>query len=532
MEEMNRRRFLAASAGTVVAAGTAAPVIAAAPAPTGAPPAGAPQFAPSRRVPLRFDASIDDCEVVGKIPSDMEGAFYRVGYEWYYPPKFADDAILNADGYVSMFRFKGGKVDYRGRWVETHRLQEMRKARRQLYGYYRNPYTDDPSIADPSRPNLRTVANTAPVAHAGKLYALKEDGLPHQLDPNTLATLGTTDFNGKWLSQTFTAHPKLDPVTGEMIAFGYEATGLASDDLWIYTLDRNANVQREVRTKVPYVSVIHDMALTQKHILIPFGGYVTSKERLQAGKVHWGWDDTRLAMIGVLPRDGEAKDMRWFKGPLRCLMHTLNAQDEKDGKITLYAPFYDGNFFPFFPPVDGSPWNPAKARAFIRKITLDMNSKKDTWTEEILWPSQVSDLGKVDPRVLSLPTRYAYTSFSDPDRPLDRAAIGGGAPASATNSYGRFDLATGKVERYFAGATHNLQELSFVPRKRSGAAGFTEGDGYLVGVAENLAEQRAELVIADAQRLADGDVARVLLPFRISPQVHGVWAGADELPLA
>ncbi len=130
-------------------------------------------------MPLRFDASIDDCEVVGKIPSDMEGAFYRVGYEWYYPPKFADDAILTADGYVSMFRFKGGKVDYRGRWVETHRLQEMRKARRQLYGYYRNPYTDDPSVADASRPNLRTVANTAPVAHAGKLYALKEDGLPH-----------------------------------------------------------------------------------------------------------------------------------------------------------------------------------------------------------------------------------------------------------------------------------------------------------------------------------------------------------------
>jgi carotenoid cleavage dioxygenase-like enzyme len=43
---------------------------------------------------------------------------------------------------------------------------------------------------------------------------------------------------------------------------------------------------------------------------------------------------------------------------------------------------------------------------------------------------------------------------------------------------------------------------------------------------------RSELVSADAERLADGDVARVLLPFRISSQVHGVWAGADELPLA
>lgn len=520
---MNRRDFLAATAGTLAVAGAAAaPGIAQGAAPAGPPiGAGAP-----RTVPLRFDASIEDCEVVGKVPSDMAGAFYRVGYEWYYPPKFRDDAVLNADGYISMFRFRDGKVDYRGRWVETQRLQNLRKAGRQLYGYYRNPYTDDPSIADPTRPNLRSVANTAPVAHGGQLFALKEDGLPHRIDPNTLATLGTWDFNGGYSSQTFTAHPKLDPVSGEMVSFGYEATGLASDDLWIYTHDRSGRVTREVRTKVPYVSVIHDMALTQKHILIPFGGYVTSPERLKNGQVHWGWDNSKQAMIGVLPRDGEARDMRWFRGPLRCLMHTLNAQDEKNGKITLYAPFWDGNFFPFFPNVDGSPFDGSKARAFIRKITLDLNSKKDTWTEEILWPMPVQDLGKVDPRVVSLPTRYAWTAWSDPDRPFDRAAIGAGAPASVNNSYGRFDLATGKVDSYFAGATHNLQEVSFVPRK-----GGNEGDGYLVGVAENLAERRAELIIADAARPADGDIARVLLPFRISPQVHGVWAGTDELPL-
>ena len=527
MEKIDRRGFIAGSAGTLAVAAVAGTAGAQQAGPAAAATPGAPPVAAARRaVPLRFDASIDDCEVVGKIPADMNGAFYRVGYEWYYPPKFADDAILNADGYASMFRIKGGKVGFRGKWVETHRLRQLRKAKRQLYGYYRNPYTDDPSVSDPTRPNLRTVANTAPVVHGGKLFALKEDGLPHQLDPNTLATIGPWDFNGKWKSQTFTAHPKLDPVSGEMVSFGYEATGLASDDLWIYTHDRKGNVTREVRTKVPYVSVIHDMALTQKHILIPFGGYVTSRERLQSGKVHWGWDDSKPSYIGVLPRNGEAKDMRWFKGPLRCMMHTLNAQDEKDGRITLYASFWDSNFFPFFPPVDGTPFNPAKARAFIRKITLDLNSKNDGWTEEILWPNQVSDLGKVDPRVLSLPTRYTWTGFSDPDRPYDRARSGAGAPASVTNSYGRFDFATGKLDRYFAGSTHNLQEVSFVPRK-----GSTEGDGYIVGLADNLAEQRAELVIADAQRLADGDIARVLLPFRVSPQVHGVWAGADELPL-
>jgi len=475
--------------------------------------------------PIRFEADIDDCEVVGKIPADLDGAFYRVGGEWYYPPLQRDDAPLNADGYVSMFRFKGGKVDFRGRWIRTHRFEKEHAARRQLYGYYRNPYTDDPSVRDIKHPNLRTVSNTAPLAHGGKLFSLKEDGLPYQIDPNTLATIGTWDFGGKWKSETFSAHPKLDPLTGEMVAFGYEATGLASDDLYIYTIDKAGAVQHEVRVKVPYVSIIHDMALTHRHVVIPFGGYVTSEERLKAGKIHWGWDATKPSYIGVIPRGGDAKDMRWFKGPERCMMHTFNAHSEGN-KVILYAPFYDSNFFPFFPPVDGSPWNPQKARAFIRKLTLDLGSKSDTWKEEILWPQQVGDLGKVDPRVLSLATRYLYTSYSDPARPYDQARSGPGAPARVTNSYGRFDIATGKTDSYFAGPTHNLQENTFVPRGKG-----TEGEGYIIGVASNYAEMRSELVIADAQRLGDGDVARVILPFRINSQVHGVWAGADELPL-
>ena len=474
--------------------------------------------------PMRFEADIDDCEVVGTLPGDLEGAFFRVGGEWYYPPLSPDDAPLNADGFISSFRFKAGKVDFHNRWIHTHRFQEQRKARRQLYGNYRNPYTDDPSVRDPQHPNLRTVSNTAPVIHAGKLFSLKEDGLPYQIDPDTLATRGTWDFHGKWKSQTFQAHPKIDPLTGEMIALGYEATGLLSDDVFIYTIDKSGTVKREVRIKQPYVSLIHDMAITHKHIILPFGGYVTSEERLRQGKVHWGWDQTKPSYIGVLPRDGDARDLRWFKGPERCMMHVFNAHTEGN-KVILYAPFYDSNFFPFFPPIDGSPWNPAKARAFIRKITIDLDSKSDSWQEEILWPTQVVDLGKVDPRVVSLPSRYLYTSYSDATKPYDRDASGPGAPARMNNSYMRFDIATGKVESLFAGPTHNLQVLSFVPRGRG-----EEGDGYIVGVAANYAEMRSELIVADAQRLGEGEIARVILPFRLNSQVHGVWADAKELP--
>ena len=475
-------------------------------------------------VPLRFDAQLEDCEVFGTIPDDLDGAFYRVGGEFYYPPKFPDDAILNADGYISMFRIKNGKVDFRGRWIGTERLKLLRNAGHQLYGYYRNPYTDDPAIRDLQNPNRRTVANTAPMVHAGKLFALKEDGLPHQIDPNTLETIGPWDFEGGWRSQTFTAHPKVDPVTGEMIAYGNEADGLASDALWAYRIGNDGLVKQEVRTQVPYVSVMHDMALTQKHMLFPFGGYVTGTQRLRDGKIHWGWDNTKPGYIGVLPRDGDARDMRWFKGPLRCMMHTFNAHDDGD-RIVLYAPFWDGNFFPFFPNVDGSPFNPSLARAFVRKITIDMASSSDSWEEEILWPAPISDLNKVDPRTMSLESRYLFTSFTDPSLPFDTSRAEGPS-RPPINCYGRFDLQTGKMERYYAGPTHGLQEVTYVPRR-----GGSEGEGYIIGVANNYAEARSELVIADAQRMHEGDIARVIMPFRLSAQVHGCWATADELPL-
>ncbi|MGH8259246.1 MAG: carotenoid oxygenase family protein, partial [Steroidobacteraceae bacterium] len=173
--------------------------------------------------PARFDAEIFDCEVRGAIPVDLRGAFYRLHADWLYPPRFRDDASLAADGYISAFRFRDGAVDYRGRYVRTDRFERQRAARRQLYGYYRNPYTDDREVRNLEDPGERTTSNTTPVILAGRLYATKEDGLPYRIDPNTLETLGREDFGGEWRSQTFTAHPKLDPATGELIAFGYEA---------------------------------------------------------------------------------------------------------------------------------------------------------------------------------------------------------------------------------------------------------------------------------------------------------------------
>ena len=477
--------------------------------------------------PERFEGDIYDCEVIGTVPPELNGAFVRLGGDWLYPSNYRDDSPFNEDGYISVFRFNKGRVDYKGRWIRTERFQKNLAAGRQLYGYYRNPFTDDPSVRDSEHPNRRTVSNTTPLAFAGKLFALKEDGLPCQINPATLETIGPYDFGGRWQSQTFTAHTKIDPVSGEMIAFGYEATGLASDDVFVYTIGKSGQIVHETRFKVPYVSMIHDVALTQKHIIFPVFGYVTSMERLKAEKLHWGWDSSKPTYIGILPRDGDGKDIRWFKGPERCMVPTCNARTEGH-KVILEAPIADSNQFPFFPSVDGSPWNAQKGRHLIRRLTFDLGSKSTSYQEEILIPGQnIVDLIRIDQRYLSLPYRYAYAPFSDATRPFDEARAGN-LKGRVSNSYGRFDLRNGKIDSYFAGDTHSLQEPYFVPHAKQGP----EGAGYLIGVAANFAEMRSELIIADAENLAAGDVARVILPFRSTQQVHGIWVHESELPFA
>ena len=479
--------------------------------------------------PDRFESNVYDCEVMGHIPHDMNGAFVRVGTEWLYPPRYADDAIFNADGFVGLFRFKDGLVDFKGRWVRTVRWEKDTAAHAQLYGYYRNPFTDDPSIRQETieRPWLRTLANTNVIAHAGKLFAMKEDGPPYELDPATLATRGPMSFGGKYRSQTFSAHPKIDPISGEMICYGYEATGLATNDVFLYTVSASGEITREVRFKVPYVSMIHDIALTQKHIVFPVFAFTTSLERLKAGKIHWAWDAHLPTYVGILPRDGEARDIRWFKGPTRSIVHTFNARTE-GGKVVLESPVTETNPFPFFPADPGNGDAPAARHGTtIRRHVFDLDSSNDGYTEEIVTRQLVSGLGRIDDRYISLPYRYGYAGFADPERPFDETRAGN-LRGRVMNCYGRFDMRTGVRSAYFVGETHTLNEPVFVPRRH----GSPEGDGYLIGVANNFAERRSELVIADAMHLEAGDIGRVILPFRLGPQVHGNWIPEERLPNA
>ena len=473
--------------------------------------------------PLRFEADVHDCEVVGEIPSQLNGTFYRSCLDRRYPPRFPDDTPYNADGAVDMFRIANGHVDFRTRYIHTPRYEAERAARRALFGLYRNRYTDEPQVAQLSH----NTGNTTPILFNGMLLSMKEDSPPMALDPHTLATIGEWNFGGQMTARTFTAHPKIDPRTGEMIAFSYEARGDATPDIAVWIFAPDGKLKRELWIKSPVVSMMHDMAITDRHIILPTTSMTTSLERLRAGKIHWAHDPAMPCHVAIIPRDGEARDVRWFHGTTKqaMLLHAINARSEGN-RVILDAPVATGNFHPFFPNLDGSPFDIEATAPTLRRWTFDLGKPGDSWQEEILFDGlRTTTMVRMDDRYMTRPFRYSYMLMVDPDVPYDRV-LGGNLSVRIANAWYRFDHATGRHARFIAGNTHGLSEPQFVPR----SADAPEGDGFLVGVANDFSSMRSELLIADAQRLEEGVIARVQLPFRLHTQVHGWWVSAADLP--
>jgi len=489
------------------------------------PPQGsAPHFAANTPtmgggMPFRAECDIRDCDVEGRLPADLNGRFFRVGPDFQYPPA-PGNVPFDGEGHVGMFRFRGGRVDFRSRFVRTQRFKAQAAAGRALFGVYRNRLTDDPSVAKISR----GTANTHVMFHGGRLLALKEDSPPVVLDPVTLDTVDDYyTFNGALKSLTFTAHPKIDSSTGELVGFGYEARGDGSDDVAVYSFDARGRLTSEAWIKVPYVGMLHDFAVTGRHIAFLCIPMATNLEQMRRGGVHFAWDSTLPSWLGVMRRGGDGRDLRWFKGPERCATHVMGAFSDGD-RVFVDMDMAHKNQFPFFPNLHGERFDPIGASGRVTRLSVDLSrSDRESYDAEVLFP-ETGVLPRQDDRYHTHPYRYGFMPCLDHLRPFDERLSH--LPFRPNNTYVRFDVQTRRTDTYFAGSAAGLQECCFVPRNDTAA----EGDGYLLGVVSRLLEGgRTDLLVLDAQRLAEGPIATVRLPFRINGQVHGSWVPDSAL---
>jgi carotenoid cleavage dioxygenase-like enzyme len=482
----------------------------------------APEFT-GLNTPLGAEYEIPDLAIEGRIPGEVEGVFFRAVPDPAFPPYIEDGgAVLSGDGMVSAIRFAGGKASFAIRYVQTERHRAEVAAGHALFGKYRNPYTDQPEAAGIDR----TVANTTPVWHAGRLLMTKEDGRPYRVNPRTLETLGRYDFGGKLKSQTVTAHVRIDPETEELFFYGYEADGLASTKVAYCVVDRHGTLQSEQWFDAPYCAMMHDFTITKNYALFPVYPTTCDAQRVKAGGDHWVHEMDRDSWVGVMPRYGSVTEMRWFQGPkgVSCY-HMLNAFEDAEGRIQFDQCLSSVNAFPFIQRASGLHIAPGETGSRLERWTIDLGRGGDRVAATVIGPP--GDLPVISASMQGRPYSHAWMLTMDPK--MQGPPVAGGPVGAMFNTLLRLDF-TGKPPQALAlPPAHCFNEPVHVPSALQGH------EGWLLTIVDSQtgpSDFKHALWIIDAGNPGAGAVAKAAIPHRLRPQVHGWWVTAAALKAA
>ena len=219
--------------------------------------------------PVTEELTLTDLRVTGAIPAELDGRYVRNGAN---PFTGMSDHPFFGDGMVHGVRLRDGAAEwYRNRYVQTP--------------FITNPDTD---ILDPAVMMDMTAskANTHVFGHAGRILALEEGHFPYVLDGD-LDTVGPLDFGGT-LAGSFTAHPKVCPVTGEMIAFGYSAF---EPYLRYLRVSADGQLVQTENITVGGPTMMHDFNVTRNNVVFMDLPAVFDLDMAMRGEMPIHWDD-------------------------------------------------------------------------------------------------------------------------------------------------------------------------------------------------------------------------------------------------
>ncbi|OBH61609.1 carotenoid oxygenase family protein [Mycobacterium sp. E2479] len=473
--------------------------------------------------PVRAEVTAHDLRVTGRIPEHLDGRYLRNGPN---PAAEVDPAVyhwFSGDGMVHGVALRDGQARwYRNRWVRSPRV-------------CRTLGEPAPGRLDPRAGMLNLGANTNALSHAGRTLALIEGGVANYELTEELDTIGTCDFDGT-LAGGYTAHPHRDPRSGELHAVSYSfARGRT---VQYSVIDVTGRARRTVDIEVGGSPMMHDFSLTDKYVVIydlpvtfdpaqvlprnvppwlalparlvlqsligrvrvpsPINARMNRDAR-HSDRMPYAWNPNYPARIGVMPREGENTDVRWFDIEPCYVYHPLNAYSEMRGDaevlvldVVRYARMFDRDLR-----------GPGESTPMLDRWTINLTTGA-VRTERR--DDQPQEFPRINEELLGGPHRFGYT--------VGAQFAGGGAGLF------KHDYATGSREVAALDAGLLLGEMSFVPNPSARA----EDDGILMGFGYHRDSDEGQLVLLDAQTLEQ--VATVHLPQRVPMGFHGNWAPA------
>lgn len=439
-------------------------------------------FLTGLHVPMTEELTIEDLVITGSIPPALDGRYLRVGpnpiaadprtYQWFL-----------GDGMVHGVRIDRGRaLWYRNRWIRSTAVTAA---------------LNEPLAPGPRHGDFDTV-NTNVIGIAGQTWALVEAGSTPVLLDDTLETLAYDDFSGT-LRGSFSAHPHLDPLTGEMHAIAYAPQNPTT--IHHVVVNADGSVQREEPVRVSHGPMIHDCAITARFAVILDLPVTFSMAALIGGNTFpFRWNPSHPARVGLLRRDGPGGGVIWCDVDPCYVFHVANAFDTDDGGAILDVVAYDKMFAettlgPDAPRGAFERWAIDPVKRSVRRNVIDQHPQ---------------DFPRIDERRSGQPYRYAYTMMLP--QIADPAFLG-------TDSLLKHDLQAGVRTIHSFGPQRYPGEFVFVPAHAAAA----EDEGWLIGLVINAVDETTELVILDARDFAGAPRASIHIPHRIPPGFHGNW---------
>jgi all-trans-8'-apo-beta-carotenal 15,15'-oxygenase len=463
---------------------------------------------------LPREHGFEPLRVEGTLPRELSGTLYRIGPSLFSTFGRPYGHLFDGDGAITAVQFDKGRALGATRLVQTEGLNKERHSGRRLYGGYGTvlpglkrfwPHNVTSKFKNP--------ANTALLVWQKRLFALYEGGLPTEVAPSDLATLGTQDLG--IIVETFSAHPHAVPSRGAIYNFGLRYGRKTILD--IYELADSGSSRRLAEVPLAHTTLIHDFAVTEKHLVFFAPPLRFTPLRLLFGldTIDSGlrWTPAAGTDVIIVPIDDPTHVTR-FTIDAFFQWHFLNAYERGNEivvDVVTFPDFESNNWF-------GELIEPHPMTAYdageLRRFIIDPGARRAT--SEPRW-DHPCEFPRVAPAVESVRHTVGWLAAygASAGRRVDRLP----------DAIAKVDVDTGR-DSLWTSEGGVVSEPIFVPRADVRTGLHAEDDGWVLALVYDSVSDTSNITVLDARDLSSGPLARAWFDHHVPPTFHGAFTAS------